>query len=63
MLKTKKAISKRFKITAGGKVLRRTGGYDKLLRHKSTKGKRRASWDKPVSLGFSAYVKRAMPYA
>ncbi|MDR1456994.1 MAG: 50S ribosomal protein L35 [Puniceicoccales bacterium] len=63
MLKTKKAISKRFKITAGGKVLRRTGGYGHLLRNKSTKSQRRASWDKSVSLGFSSHVKRAMPHA
>ncbi|MDR2576641.1 MAG: 50S ribosomal protein L35 [Puniceicoccales bacterium] len=63
MLKTKKAISKRFKITATGKVLRRTAGYNHFLRNRSAKSQRRAQTDKPVSPGFSAHVRRAMPFA
>jgi large subunit ribosomal protein L35 len=63
MLKTKKSIAKRFKLTAGGKVMRRTAGYGHLLRNKSTKSQRRASWDKTVSPGFVPHVRRAMPYA
>lgn len=63
MLKTKKAISKRFKVSATGKVLRRTAGYAHLLRHKSAKSHQRAGHDKQVSPGFSAHVRRAMPYA
>jgi large subunit ribosomal protein L35 len=63
MLKTKKSISKRFKVTATGKVLRRTAGYGHLLRNKSTKSQRRSGWDKAVSPGFSPHVRRAMPFA
>lgn len=63
MLKTKKAISKRFKLSASGKVLRRTGGYRHLLRNKSAKSHRRANADKQVAAGFAAHVRRAMPYA
>lgn len=63
MLKTKKSISKRFKLSASGKVLRRSAGYGHLLRNKSVKRQRNASIDKQVSPGFSAQVKRAMPFA
>lgn len=63
MLKTRKSISKRFKVTATGKVTRRTPGYRHLMRHKSAKSHQRAGMDKTVSPGFSAHVKRAMPYA
>lgn len=58
MQKTKKSVSKRFKITATGKVLRRTAGFRHLLRFKSAKQKSRAGADKSVSPGFSAQVMR-----
>lgn len=51
MQKTKKSISKRFKITGTGKMLRRTPGFRHLLASKSTKSKRRASKDKLVAPG------------
>lgn len=41
--KTKKSISKRFKITKGGKVLRRKGFKRHLNVKKSSKRKRRLS--------------------
>jgi large subunit ribosomal protein L35 len=63
MLKTRKAVAKRFKFTATGKVLRRTAGYAHLLRNKSTKSQRRSRGDKAVSPGFSAQVRRAVPFA
>jgi ribosomal protein L35 len=63
MQKTKKSISKRFKITSRGKVLRRSPGKRHLLRSKSVKQKRAAGHDKPVSEGLAANVKRALPFA
>jgi len=44
--KTKKSVAKRFKLTATGKLMRRTPGFRHLLAAKSTKQKRRASRDK-----------------
>ncbi|MDR2030438.1 MAG: 50S ribosomal protein L35 [Puniceicoccales bacterium] len=62
MRKTRKSIAKRFKLTAGGKVLRRTAGRGHLLRHKSAKQRRRSGVDKSVSAGFASHVLAAMPY-
>ena len=60
MQKTKKAIAKRFKVTAGGKVLRRTSGVRHFLRNKTTKQRRRARHDKSVSVGFSKQILSAI---
>ncbi len=38
--KTRKSLTKRFKVTKSGKVLRRTVGQDHLLSKKSSKKKR-----------------------
>ena len=38
--KTRKAVAKRFKITASGKVLRSRAGRRHLLAHKSSKRRR-----------------------
>jgi large subunit ribosomal protein L35 len=62
MLKTRKSIAKRFKLTASGKVVRRTAGYRHLLRNKSTKAQRRSGRDKFVSAGFVSHVRKAMPF-
>ena len=51
MQKTKKSVAKRFKISATGKLIRRTPGFRHLLAAKSTKSKRRASRDKLVAPG------------
>ncbi|PIV45458.1 MAG: 50S ribosomal protein L35 [Candidatus Nealsonbacteria bacterium CG_4_10_14_0_2_um_filter_35_20] len=40
-MKTRKSLSKRFKITKTGKVLRRATGQDHYLAKKSSKKKRR----------------------
>ncbi|MDX2112040.1 MAG: bL35 family ribosomal protein [Verrucomicrobiota bacterium] len=61
MIKTRKSIAKKFKVTAGGKVLRRTPGFRHFLRNKSTKQKRRAGHDKSCSDGVSRMVRRAAP--
>ena len=63
MQKTKKSIAKRFKITATGKVLRRSPGKRHLLSAKSVKQKRSMGQDKPVTPGVASFVKRALPFA
>src|SRR3954470_13710241 len=62
MQKTKKSIAKRFKLTARGKLVRRTPGFRHLLGAKSTKQKRRASRDKLVAEGHAKPLKRALPF-
>lgn len=62
MQKTNKSVAKRFKLTATGKLLRRTPGFRHLLGKKSTKAKRRATRDKPVSPGHAAALKRCLPF-
>ncbi len=49
MQKTKKSVAKRFKLTARGKLVRRTPGFRHLLAAKSTKQKSRATKDKLVA--------------
>jgi large subunit ribosomal protein L35 len=39
-VKTRKSVAKRFKVTAGGKVLRMHSGKRHLLAHKSPKRRR-----------------------
>ena len=62
MQKTKKSIAKRFKLTARGKLVRRTPGFRHLLGAKSTKSKRRASRDKLVAEGHARPLKRALAF-
>ncbi len=62
MQKTKKSVTKRFKITATGKLMRRTPGFRHLLSAKSTKSKRRASRDKQVAPGHAPALLRCMPF-
>lgn len=62
MQKTKKSVAKRFKLTAGGKLMRRTPGFRHLLSAKSTKSKRRASRDKQVAPGHTPPLLRCLPF-
>lgn len=62
MQKTKKSIAKRFKLSAKGKLVRRTPGFRHLLATKSSKQKRRASRDKLVAEGHAKPLKRALPF-
>lgn len=61
MMKTRKSIAKKFKVTAGGKVMRRTAGFRHFLRNKTNKQKRRATQDKSCSAGVTRMVQRACP--
>ncbi|MDR2738205.1 MAG: 50S ribosomal protein L35 [Puniceicoccales bacterium] len=61
MLKTKKSIAKRIKITGNGKILHRTPGHRHFLRTKTTKQRRRAHQDHDIaSNGFKKQILRAV---
>jgi large subunit ribosomal protein L35 len=62
MQKSKKSVAKRFKLTARGKLIRRTPGFRHLLAAKSTKAKRRATKDKIVPLGHARPLLRCLPF-
>ncbi len=62
MQKTKKSVAKRFKLSARGKLIRRTPGFRHLLSAKTNKQKRRASKDKLVAPGHAAALKRCLPF-
>jgi large subunit ribosomal protein L35 len=62
MQKTKKSVAKRFKLSAKGKLMRRTPGFRHLLAAKSTKAKRRAAKDKQVAEGHAKPLKRCLPF-
>lgn len=62
MQKTKKSIAKRFKLSAKGKLMRRTPGFRHLMATKSSKQKRRACQDKQVAHGQARNLKAALPH-
>jgi large subunit ribosomal protein L35 len=61
MIKTRKSIAKKFKVTGTGKVLRRTAGKRHFLRNKTVKQKRRMSQDKSCPPGLAKIVKIGCP--
>ncbi|MEZ0385606.1 MAG: 50S ribosomal protein L35 [Verrucomicrobium sp.] len=61
--KTRKAVSKRFKITGTGKVLRRRKGKRHLLQNKSRKRKRSLGKTVLVDHTDVAAVKANMPWS
>ncbi|WP_009960242.1 MULTISPECIES: 50S ribosomal protein L35 [Verrucomicrobium] len=61
--KTRKAVSKRFKITGTGKVLRRRQGKRHLLQNKSRKRKRSLGKTVLVDHTDAAAVKANMPWS
>ena len=58
--KTHSAAKKRFKVTAGGKILRRRGMKSHLLEKKSPKRKRRFRRDQPTSPSDVREVKKLL---
>jgi len=60
--KTRKSVSKRFKITGTGKVLRRRQGKRHLLQNKSRKRKRSLGKTVLVDKTDTAAVKANMPW-
>jgi len=61
--KTRKAVSKRFKITGTGKVLRQQASRRHLLSSKSAKRKRHMSKAMVVDKTDVARIKLNMPFA
>lgn len=62
-IKTRKAIAKRFKITATGKVKRNRPGKRHLLTSKSPKRRRRLGTATLVADGDMARIKLNMPFS
>lgn len=62
MQKTRKAIAKRFKVSASGKLIRRSANRRHLLRHKSTKQRRKTGQDQVVPASHTPQLKRALPF-
>ncbi|MEM7673731.1 MAG: 50S ribosomal protein L35 [Verrucomicrobiota bacterium] len=60
MIKTRKSIAKRFKITGTGKLKRRTPGFRHLLRNKSAKSRRRAGQDKILPESHAQVLRNAI---
>lgn len=60
--KTKKAVAKRFKVTATGKVLRSQSFRRHLLASKSAKRKRQLAKRALVSVTDEARVKENLPF-
>lgn len=61
MIKTRKSIAKKFKVTASGKVMRRKAGHRHFLRNKTVKQKRKMRQDQQCSNGVTRFVKIACP--
>jgi large subunit ribosomal protein L35 len=61
-LKTNRAAAKRFKISAGGKVLRRKAYKRHILTKKTTKRKRDLRRTGLVAAGDAAKIKTMLPY-
>ena len=63
LAKTRKAVSKRFKLTATGKLLRRKKGKRHLLQNKNRKRKRNLGKVALVAEVDLANMKANMPFA
>ncbi len=61
-MKTKKAASKRLKVTGSGRIMHRQIGQGHLLSKKSRHRKRRLSHDKEVSGGDAKHIADLLPY-
>jgi large subunit ribosomal protein L35 len=61
--KTKKAVAKRFKLTASGKLLRRKPGLRHLASSKNAKRKRNLGKAGLVHETMEARIKECMPFA
>ena len=63
LAKTRKAVAKRFKITASGKVLRRKKGKRHLLQSKNRKRKRNLGKVALVAKVDVAAIKENLPFS
>jgi len=62
-IKTKKSAAKRFKITAGGKVLRLSAGRRHLMQTKSAKRRRRLRGSTRVHATDEYRIKQSLPFS
>ena len=62
-IKTKKSAAKRFKITAGGKVLRPRAGKRHLLQGKNPKRRRRLTGTTTVHPTDEYRIKQSLPFS
>ena len=62
-LKTRKAAAKRFKVTAGGKVMHRSPNKGHMLAKKSQNRKNRLSLKTPLKDGDVQTAKKMLPHA
>jgi large subunit ribosomal protein L35 len=62
-IKTKKSVAKRFKITAGGKVLRARAGKRHLLQGKSSKRRRSMGGTVVVDPTDEYRIKQSLPFS
>ncbi|MGJ3241918.1 MAG: large ribosomal subunit protein bL35 [Opitutales bacterium] len=60
MIKTRKSIRKRFKVTAKGKLKHRVSGHRHLLRNKTNKQKRRATQGQILSSTHTKTLRNAI---
>ncbi len=61
-IKTKRGAAKRFKVSKGGKVMRRHGFTSHIMSHKSRKRKRRLRQAELVSSSEAKTMRRLIPY-
>jgi large subunit ribosomal protein L35 len=61
-IKTKKSVSKRFKITAGGKVVTQHAGKRHLLSGKSANRRRRLGTAKVLDVRDEYKIKASLPF-
>lgn len=59
-IKTRKSVAKRFKVTAGGKVVRRSGQIRHLAHNRSQRNKRRGRVPKTVNQTLAKKIKRML---
>lgn len=59
-MKTKKSLTKRFKITKNKKILRRPTGQNHFLAKKSGKQRRKTKKLIPLSKGEAKYIKKLL---
>ena len=62
-MKTHRSGAKRYKITAGGKIMRRKAGKGHLLQHKSGSRKRNLSSMTGISSTHKKLILKELPYA
>ncbi len=62
-IKTKKSVAKRFKITAGGKVLRPRAGKRHLLQTKNPKRRRALRGTMGVDATDEYRIKQSLPFS